>query len=290
MANGEIAILTVGRAVREMSRAFAEAGFQTSALDARLLTAHATGTGRDVSITNPDLVLGEDMGARLAEVTARRLSGEPVHRIIGLREFYGLGLALGPDTLEPRPDTETLVEAVLPFVSDVAESQGSCRVLDLGTGTGAIGLAIASQIAGARICATDIAPGAVEIANANAAALGLASRFKAIRSDWLSAIDVTFDLIVSNPPYIPASEIETLDSGVRNHDPRLALDGGPDGLDAYRAISRDCGPCLSRGGRIGFEIGAGQAKAVRKIFGNAGFEFVAGKNDLSGIERVIVFQ
>jgi release factor glutamine methyltransferase len=282
--------LTIGRAVREMSRAFTQAGLSTSHLDARLLAAFATGTGKDLSITNPDFAFPANCESRLAEVQARRLAGEPVHRIIGEREFYGLALRLGPDTLEPRPDTETLVDAVLPFAGGIAQARGTCRVLDLGTGTGAIGLAIASQVPAATVVATDIAAGAVEIANANARQLGLHSRFEAILSDWFSSVAGAFDLIVSNPPYIPAGEIASLDREVRDFDPGLALDGGADGLEAYRAIANGARTHLSAGGRIAVEAGAGQAKAIREIFSLSEFAKVTSKFDLAGIERAIIFE
>jgi release factor glutamine methyltransferase len=282
--------LTVGNAVREMSRAFSRAGIETYGLDARLLTAHVTGTGRDLSIIDPGFELNPEFEIALADVTARRLAGEPVHRIIGRREFYGLDLLLGPDTLEPRPDTETLVDAVIPFVVETIRAKGNCRVLDLGTGTGAIGLAIVSQLPGATVLGADKSAGAVKIANENAQALGLASRFFAVRSDWFADISGMFDLVISNPPYIPAREIETLDPGVRDHDPRIALDGGEDGLDAYRAIARDAGGHLAESGHVALEIGAGQADAVQMLFKKAGYFFFESKCDITGTKRAVIFK
>jgi len=290
MGEAAAELLTIGLAVREMSRAFSQAGISTSHLDARLLAAFATGTGKDLSIIDPGFVFPAACLSRLAEVKARRLAGEPVHRIIGEREFYGLGLTLGPETLEPRPDTETLVDAVLTFAGEVANANGKCRVLDLGTGTGAIGLAIASRIPGVDVLATDIAAGAVYIANENARRLQLHTRFEAILSDWFSELHGVFDLIVSNPPYIPAGEIASLDREVREHDPRLALDGGADGLEAYRAIARGARPHLAEGGRIAVEAGAGQAQAIQEIFARSDFANAASKFDLSGIERAIIFE
>lgn len=281
---------TIGRTVRELGRAFAEAGLETPGLDARLLAAHVTGTEPSLSFTNPDFELDSGMAKDLAAVSERRLAGEPVHRIMGAREFYGLALALGPDTLEPRPDTETLVDAVLPFINDVVARKGTCRVLDLGTGTGAIGLAIASQSVATKIVGTDAAAGAVRIANANAESLGLANQFRAVQADWFPLAAGKFDLVVSNPPYIPAADIELLDREVRDHDPHLALNGGADGLDAYRAIACGAGRFLAESGQVAVEIGAGQAMAVRGIFESKGLGFVNSQSDLGEIERVLVFR
>ena len=141
--------------------------------------------------------------ARIDDALARRLAGEPVHRIFGYRDFYGLRLKLSPQTLEPRPDTETLVDAILPFLREIGKREGHCRILDLGTGTGAIALALASQIPEAMVTATDISQEALATAAANAADAGLADRFIPVLSDWFSAIDGKFHAIVSNPPYIP---------------------------------------------------------------------------------------
>lgn len=282
--------LTIGRAVREMRNAFAQAGLGTPGLDARILAAHVTGTDPALSLIDPACPVDERFAKLLEAASVRRLAGEPVHRIIGRRDFYGLPLRLGPDTLEPRPDTETLVEAVLPFVRRVIEQKGSCRVLDLGTGTGAVGLAIAWQNADAEIVGTDIAAGAVEIANGNARSLGVANRYRAIRSDWFSAVEGKFDLIVSNPPYIRSAQIGLLEREVRDHDPRRALDGGPDGLDAYRAIARGAARHLLEGTRIAVEIGAGQAKTVQAIFRRHGLSCAKCVDDLGGMERVLVFR
>ena len=173
------------------------------ALEARMIVEHFTGTGRADAISAPRQPVAADVVARIEDALARRLAGEPVHRIFGYRDFYGLRLKLSPETLEPRPDTETLVDAMLPFLREVARREGRCRILDLGTGTGAIGLALASQIPEAVVTATDISAEALATAAGNAADAGLADRFIPLRSDWFSAIDGKFHAIVSNPPYIP---------------------------------------------------------------------------------------
>src|SRR5690606_12131695 len=152
----------------------------------------------------------------------RRAAGEPVHRILGFREFYGLKLFLSPATLEPRPDTETLVDAVLPFLRRMAAREGACRVLDLGTGTGALALALLAEVPQATAVGADISVDALATAERNALENGLSSRFQAIRSDWFEKISGTFHAIVANPPYIPSYELETLQSEVRDHDPAMA--------------------------------------------------------------------
>ena len=189
---------------------------------------------------------------------ARRIAREPVHRIIGEREFYGLPLHLTAATLVPRPDTETLVDLALPFVKETAARTGACRILDIGTGSGAIALALLSAVPQAIATGTDISAEACMVAETNARALGFADRFTAIRSNWFDAVSGEYDLIVSNPPYIATDEIADLDADVRDYDPLAALDGGEDGLDAYRVLARRSAPFLAENGAIAVEIGHDQ--------------------------------
>jgi release factor glutamine methyltransferase len=259
------------------------------ALEARMIVEHFTGTGRAEAIGAPGQPVAAKLVARIDDALARRLAGEPVHRIFGYRDFYGLRLRLSPQTLEPRPDTETLVDAMLPFLREVARREGCCRILDLGTGTGAIALALASQIAQAVVTATDISKEALVTASANAAESGLADRFIALHSDWFSAIDGKFHAIVSNPPYIPTEEIDGLQAEVRLHDPHVALDGGRDGLDAYRTIAAGASAHLDDGGRVAVEIGHTQRQQVEQLFAKAGYGLLATHLDLAGTDRVMVF-
>jgi release factor glutamine methyltransferase len=221
---------------------------------------------------------------------ARRAAGEPVHRILGFREFYGLKLFLSPETLEPRPDTETLVDAVLPFLRQTAAREGACRVLDLGTGTGAIALALLAEVPQATAVGVDISADALSTASRNARENGLSGRFQAVHSDWFENISGTFHAIVANPPYIPANELQTLQSEVRNFDPARALDGGADGLDAYRTIAGQAKAYLDATGRLAVEIGHTQKEDVSRLFEAAGFQVVEARKDLAGHERVLVFQ
>ena len=202
----------------------AKADLDDPALEARLIVEHFTGTDRADAIRTPERPVAPDLAAAIDRAVERRLAGEPVHRIFGYRDFYGLRLALSPETLEPRPDTETLVDAILPFLREVVKREGRCRILDLGTGTGAIGLALASQIPESLVTATDISAEALATAAGNAAAAGVSDRFTALHSDWFSAVGGKFHAIVSNPPYIRSEEIDGLQAEVQA--PRSAQGAG----------------------------------------------------------------
>jgi release factor glutamine methyltransferase len=260
------------------------------ALEARMIVEHFSGTSRADAISSPDRLIPTEVLVAIDAALRRRLAHEPIHRIFGHREFYGLDLLLSPETLEPRPDTETLVEAMLPFVRAVAARKGECRILDLGTGTGAIALAFLRSVEAAVAEGVDISEGALDTAARNAERLGLADRFTAVRSDWFSNIFGRYDAIVSNPPYIPTNDIGHLQTSVRDFDPRRALDGGEDGLDAYRLISDGAHRCLAAGGTIGVEIGYDQKDAVTGIFQRAGYRLTKAVRDLAGNDRVLMFQ
>lgn len=266
-----------------------DAGIDSAALDSRLLVSHFTGNSLEDLVCRPMAEVAPDVVLRLDGAISRRIAGEPAHRIIGAREFFGLRLELSPDTLEPRPDTEALVELMLPHAQEIAAKTGFCRILDLGTGTGAILLALLSEVEAASGVMTDVSDGALTAAQANAVRLGLEKRVSATVSDWFSSVDGVFDVIVSNPPYIPSVEVEGLSREVREHDPLRALDGGEDGLDAYRAIAAGAAPYLTPGGMIAVEIGAGQGPDVRALFAAQGFEQVENRTDLGGHERALRF-
>lgn len=281
---------TLGGTLRAARSRFAEAGVENPGLDARLIVEHFSGTTRTDAIISPERPLSESVSIAIEAAIQRRLGGEPVHRILGFREFYGLKFSLSPETLEPRPDTETLVDLVLPFVREVTGREGTCRILDLGTGTGAIPLALLSQVPQAVAVGADISEGALATARQNAEQLGLADRFTALESDWFSKISGSFHLIVSNPPYIRSNEIDALQPEVSGFDPLLALDGGDDGLDAYRIIAAGVAAHLEPGGKVALEIGFDQRTSVADIFGKAGYALVAAGNDLAGNDRVLIFE
>jgi release factor glutamine methyltransferase len=274
------------RAGRQM---FAAAGVEDPALDARLLVEHFTGTTRADAITAPQRRVEREIADRVWAAFERRRNGEPVHRIIGRRGFHGLDLLLSPATLEPRPDTETLVDSILPFVREVVRRHGRCRILDLGTGTGAIALALLSQVPEATATGVDRSEGALATAVQNAGDLGLAGRFTPLCSDWFENVSGRWDVIVSNPPYIRSDGIAGLAREVRDFEPPSALDGGPDGLDAYRQIARRAPEFIDPDGRIGVEIGFDQKQDVTAIFLAAGLEASGSAKDLGGNDRVLIF-
>ena len=275
--------------LRRLRGTLAAAGIADAALDVRLLLEHATSTDRMDMIRDPGRLVPAEAVLAAETMVSRRLAGEPVHRILGQRGFYGLTLHLSPDTLEPRPDTETLVDLVLPRLRAIAAERGRCRILDLGTGTGAIALALLSQIPQARAVAADIAPGALAMARRNAEANGLADRFETVLSDWLEDISGRYDAILSNPPYITRSEYDALAPEVKDHDPPRALLAGSDGLEAYRAIAAAVTLHLEAGGIVGLEIGASQKDDVTEVFEAAGLVLIDAAKDIGGRDRALVF-
>jgi release factor glutamine methyltransferase len=260
-----------------------------SAFDARLIVEHFTGTNRTDAISDPEREIGAATVAAVRAALDRRIAHEPVHRILGRREFYGLDLRLSPATLEPRPDTETLVDLCLPFLRERAAAMRRCRILDLGTGTGAIALALLSRIPEAKAFGTDISAEALETALFSADINGLKDRFDGIVSDWFGAVEGHFTLIASNPPYIRTKDIEVLAPEVRDHDPVKALDGGMDGLDAYRRIAAGAGGYLEHDGRVAVEIGFDQRQDVIGIFEAEGFALAKSARDLGGNDRALMF-
>ncbi len=267
-----------------LARALAEAGKQPAALEARLLVEGATGLPPLDLLTRADEPVGDEIAALLEDFLERRLQDEPVSRILGRSGFYGLDLIVTPDVLDPRADTESLVEAALTFVRGTRVSNP--RILDLGTGSGAILCAILRSIPDARGLGVDLSPAACAIARQNIDRCGLADRSSILCGDWAEAIDAGFDLIVSNPPYIGLEEAGALAPEVARFDPALALFAGNDGLDCYRRLAREIERLLKPGGGAFLEIGWRQAQAVGEILSEAGFRNVAICKDLSGRDRI----
>ena len=277
-----VGVLTIREARRQLAARLRAAGGDTPILDARLLVEAVAGAGAE-----DDALLGEQAAADLDGYVARRLAGEPVWRILGEREFWGLTFKLSPATLEPRPDTETLVEAA---VHSLRERRGDAlSVLDLGTGTGCLLIAILSEFRQARGLGIDLSGEACKVAAANALANGVGDRVAFREGDWVKDLEGRFDLIVSNPPYIPGDEIPGLDVAVRAYDPLLALDGGIDGLVPYRLFARELTPFLAPGGIVIFEIGAGQEPDVSALMRAEGFRYHGARKDLGGHERALIF-
>ncbi|NKB53796.1 MAG: peptide chain release factor N(5)-glutamine methyltransferase [Rhizobiaceae bacterium] len=218
---------------------------------------------------------------------ARRLQHEPVYRILGRREFHGLDLALNEATLEPRDDTECLVEASLRQISNL---HSSLRILDLGTGTGAVALALLSELPNAVCVAVDIQQRALEVAFANARKHNLHTRFETLLGNWFDGVEGTFDIIVSNPPYISSSTVQKLDEEVRLFDPPVALDGGVDGLDAYRVVLGEARSYLDAGGFMGLEIGHDQKASVSQLAAKLGWSEISSFADLAGLDRALILR
>lgn len=280
---------SIGQAYRGAQQQFRDAGLETPDIDAALLLEHACGATTIERITRPERQMTSAQISTFANFVERRIDREPVHRIIGEREFYGLALGLNEATLIPRPDTEILVDMVLPFVQQCIEKSGSCSILDLGTGTGAIALAILSQAPLATATITDLEPKALEMALTNAERHQLRDRVTAVQSNWFENVSERYDLILSNPPYIASEAIKGLAVDVRDFDPYLALDGGETGLDAYRIIASQCASYLKTGGRIAVEIGFDQKNSVTKLFNQAGFKAIEARTDLNGNNRSLFF-
>lgn len=257
---------------------------ESPTIDARLLLEAAGPISRADILSDPHRALEADAEARLESFVGRRERREPVSQILGRKGFWTLMLNVGPSVLTPRPETETILDVVLPaFPPERAFS-----LLDLGVGSGAILLSILAERPRAKGLGVDVSEEALAVARDNAAQLGLERRTALLRSDWTAGLaDSSFDLVVSNPPYIPTAEIETLEPEVRNHDPHLALDGGTDGLDAYRRLAPEMIRVLRPGGMFAVEIGVDQAQSVTALFRAAGAEALAVHNDLATHPRVV---
>ena len=268
---------------RALTRAFAGAGLDTPDLDARLLVGAARGLDHAGLVREADAPLGEAAAAVLRELAARRLAREPVARILGRREFWGLDLVVAPDVLDPRADSETIIETALRLLPSPPE-----RVLDLGAGSGALICALLSEWRQAIGVAIDLSPTACVATRTNLARCGLGDRALVLRGDWDAALATTFDLVVSNPPYIVSGEIAGLAPEVRGHDPRLALDGGADGLDAYRALAPVLLRRLSARGLALLEFGLGQADAVGALMRGVVLDVAGFADDLAGRARVAI--
>jgi release factor glutamine methyltransferase len=260
------AATSIAGARRALARMFAAAGLDTPALDARVIVGHALGLDHAGLAGAAERMLEAGERDRIAALAARRLGGEPVARILGWREFWGLRLHLSSAVLVPRPETETVVTTALALVDGADGRKKPLRIADLGTGSGALLLALLSELPNAFAVGTDRSAAALAVARDNAQQLGLASRAAFVGCDFASALAGAFDLVVANPPYVASADLARLAPEVRDHDPALALDGGPDGLAAYRALAADAPRLLGTRGHMVVELGAGQASAVASLF------------------------
>ena len=278
-------MVTIAQALAGAAERLRSSGIEPAWREARLILGLAAGATPETIVGHPGRALADAAVARLDALLARRCAGEPVSRIAGVREFWSMPLALSPDTLDPRPDSETLVEAVLDVIDD---RQSPLRVLDLGVGTGCLLLAILSELPNALGVGIDISEGACRTAAANAASLGFGQRCAFVVADWATPLAGSFDVIVANPPYIADRSIDSLGPEVARFDPRRALAGGPDGLDAYRQIVPGLPAVMSASGLLALEVGAGQSDAVRLMIADGGLSVLGARADLAGIERCIL--
>ncbi|MEM7301237.1 MAG: peptide chain release factor N(5)-glutamine methyltransferase [Pseudomonadota bacterium] len=283
---------TIGFIIRETASAFAEAGLETPGLDARLLMSHTLSCdgARLVAIENDRL--GSHQAELFEQLCERRLEGEPVHRILGHREFWGRHFILNSHTLEPRPDSEVLIEAVLARIDRSGRHDEPLHILDLGTGTGVLGLTLAAELRSSFAILTDISSDALQAASLNAQELGLAKRVSLKKGNWFDALKDcdgrAFDIIVSNPPYIPSGTMSGLQKEVRLHDPVAALDGGNDGLDPYRVIFSQAVRFLTPEGVLVVEHGFDQRDVLCLLAEESGWRVESQLNDLGGNARGLV--
>lgn len=281
----EAAPVTFGAAVAVAQARLEAAGVDSPRRDARLLVALAAGLDAATVLGYPERPLAPAASLRLARLVERRAAREPVARLAGRREFWSRDFALSPATLDPRPDSETLVAAALERLPD---RQAAVRILDLGTGTGCLLLALLGELPKATGFGIDVVPEAVAVARANAVSIGLELRAFFAVSAWGAALAGAFDVVVANPPYIPTGDLGGLPAEVARYDPALALDGGPDGLLAYRELAPQLRRLLRPSGFACIEVGAGQAKEAAAIFAAAGLDEVGRHCDLAGTERCVV--
>ena len=276
---------TLAQVLRRATEALRGLGIESAGLDARLLLQAATGLSHADIVAEPGQQLNAAQLQAFTLLMDRRLKFEPVSRILGSREFYGREFRVTPAVLDPRPDTEVLVDAVLQW----GRSHPVRRLLDLGTGSGILALTLLAEWPEAEAVAVDLSPDALAVASSNAAALGLEERVQFQVSDWFEAVEGSFDLIISNPPYIARAEVSGLAPDVRNFDPHLALVGGEEGVEPYGLIAAGAKAALESGGALFVEIGAGQAKIVMESIISKGFNSLSEHVDLAGHVRTLGF-
>ena len=279
---------TIGTALALMTRAFAAAGIDSAQRDARFLLQSLLGLDGAVLLTQPQRSLGDD-ALRISDAVRRRLAHEPVSRIAGRREFYGRNFVITPDVLDPRADTETVIDLALDIIKSKGWAKKALSIADIGTGSGILIATLLAELPNARGIATDVSPAALTIARQNAERLWVAERVTFVAARGLEGCVGPLDLIVSNPPYIATDKIAALEPDVRNYDPMIALDGGPDGLRVYREIAEDIAK-LQHSSCVVVEVGAGQAADVKNAFSSVGWSLLGERNDLGGHARAVALE
>lgn len=283
--------VSVSAAHRELASRLREAGIPTPELDARLLVCAACRVSHERFAAEPGRPIDAGEAERLSAFAKRRLDREPVSRILARRAFWKAEFLLGPTTLDPRPETETLVEAALELLAGLEDRRNGPRILDLGTGTGCVLLSLLSELPHASGVGTDVSFEALEVARRNADRLGVADRAGFVCTSWFDGLAGAFEIVVANPPYVPTAAIGTLAPEVARHDPARALDGGPDGLDAFRAILSGVRARVRPRAWLVLEIGQGQLGGLTALLRSCGLASGAGETrhfaDLAGIVRCV---
>ena len=276
---------TLGAVFEQAVLLLEQAGAGTPRLDARLLVAHVTGYETAAIFGFPESPINNDKILILESLLQRRIAREPVAYLLKKREFWSLSFIVSSDTLIPRPDSETLIEAVLEHMPDTKQN---LSILDLGTGSGCLLLSLLSEFSNGRGTGVDASEAALDIAKQNAVALGLEKRATFIVSDWTRMVEGQFDIVIANPPYIPSSDIQELEVNISQYEPLSALDGGENGLDSFQKIFRQLPKALANEASVFLETGFGQALAVAKMAEDIGLQHIKIKKDLAGIERCVV--
>ncbi|MGY9042084.1 MAG: peptide chain release factor N(5)-glutamine methyltransferase [Alphaproteobacteria bacterium] len=271
---------------KKITKILAEGGIETNSLDARIILREIFNFDEKELILNSDLILSESKISKVQKIITRRLNFEPVSKIFGKRDFYNSTFSISDDVLDPRPETENIVEIANNFILE----KGYESFIDLGTGSGCIILSILKENKNLTAVGVDISIDAIDIAKKNSKDMNLEKRSSFLVSNWLSSIYNSYDLIISNPPYIPSDEIITLSKTVKNFDPLISLDGGQDGLKCYKEIAQDINRVINKNGRVILEIGYNQAHDVVKIFESKEFKLLKIYNDINGLNRILTFE
>ena len=271
---------------KKITKILAEGGIETNSLDARIILREIFNFDEKELILNSDLILSESKISKVQKIITRRLNFEPVSKIFGKRDFYNSTFSISNDVLDPRPETENIVEIANNFILE----KGYESFIDLGTGSGCIILSILKENKNLTAVGVDISIDAIDIAKKNSKDMNLEKRSSFLVSNWLSSIYNSYDLIISNPPYIPSDEIITLSKTVNNFDPLISLDGGQDGLKCYKEIAQDINRVINKNGRVILEIGYNQAHDVIKIFESKEFKLLKIYNDINGLNRILTFE